>query len=168
MEYQKQIPEVYSKLLPQIVLKGGYVPPPPPVLKPVYVPQSVVVKPQTHSRKNIVTIDGLMYQNQPFTKKYTWKKAKKYCQDLTLDGYSDWRLPNRKELEKLLTKNEIQGQKETYYIRPEFVKNLRNYAWFWTSTTNEKDSSHACFVNFYFGYDNCYYKSSNYYALCVR
>ena len=145
--------------------KGAYVPPIEP-RQPIYVPKPVVVKPKPHSSKSTVTIDGLMYQNQPVTKRYTWEKAKKYCQDLTLDGYSDWRLPNRKELNAIRTKNKIQGQKEKYYIRKEFVQNLRSYAWFWTSTT--KDSSSVWFVLFYRGHDDWNFKSNNFYALCVR
>jgi len=54
-----------------------------------------------------------MYQNQPFSSQdksnydnnknggrvWDWQGAKAYCQDLRLGGYSDWRLPNRKELQ---------------------------------------------------------------------
>ena len=172
-----QVPVVYAKLLPEnMVLKGGNSVSPtytPRVVKPqpVYVapPEPVVVKPQTHSTKDIVTIDGLMYQNQPFTKRYTWQKAKEYCQDLTLGGYSDWRLPNRKELKKLLTKNSSKSSKGyTQYIRREFIENLPKYSWFWTSTTYEKGSFLAWDVIFNGGYEDWYYKSSNLYALCVR
>jgi len=158
-----QIPEVFFKKLPRrlVLLKGGYVPP----QKPVYVPQPVVVKPQTHSSKNIVIIDGLMYQNQPFKKRYTWQKAKEYCEDLTLDGYSNWRLPNRKELKKLVTKNSSKSSKGyTQYIRKEFIENLPQYNWFWSST--EKGSS-AWLVFFNDGYDDWYPKTNANYVLCV-
>jgi uncharacterized protein (TIGR02145 family) len=46
-----------------------------------------------------------MYQNQPFTERYSWEEAKKYCQNLTLGGYSDWRLPTREELSRLANIN---------------------------------------------------------------
>jgi len=75
----------------------GTQPPPPPV------PTGVTI------------IDGLMYQNQPFSSQdksnydnnknggrvWDWQGAKRYCQGLTLGGYSDWRLPNREELQKV-------------------------------------------------------------------
>jgi len=37
----------------------------------------------------IIEIDGLMYQNQPFTKIYTWEEAKEYAKNLRLGGYAD-------------------------------------------------------------------------------
>ncbi len=92
--------------MPKVVLKGKYIP-----LKP----QSTT---SSHSMKGITIVDGLMYQNQPFTKTYSWKNAKKYCQNLTLGGYTDWRLPTIKELKKLITKSKNSnslGYK--YYIK---------------------------------------------------
>ena len=186
-----QIPVVYAKLLPEnMVLKSGYIAPIIPSkprvvkLKPVYVPP--VVKPQTHSTKNIVTIDGLMYQNQPFTKEYTWKEAKEYCQDLTLGGYSDWRLPTRAELNKIsnikmyekfddnydkwFDKNKHRRFKnskgEYHFIDKRFIENMPKNSWFWTS--EEKDSSSAWGVFFEVGSDGWDGKSSKGLALCVR
>jgi len=66
-----------------------------------------------HSMKGITVMNGLMYQNQPFSSQdksnfdnnknggriWNWQGAKAYCQDLTLGNYSDWRLPNREELQ---------------------------------------------------------------------
>jgi len=64
-----------------------------------------------------VTIGNTIYQNQLFTKKINlqkrdtfrdyhralnWKKAKEYCQNLEYQGFSDWKLPTSKELEKML------------------------------------------------------------------
>lgn len=116
--------------------------------------------------KNSVTINGLAYENQPFIKEYSRPEAKKYCQGLTLDGYNNWRLPTRKELKSIMTKNKIQGhQKRKYYIRPEFVQNLRGSAWFRTSTEN---SSSTWGVYFYGGYDGWLDKEGNDYALCVH
>lgn len=129
---------------------------------------------------NIVSIDGLMYQNQLFTKEddnnlaerakgrvQTWQGAIKYCQDLTLGDYSDWRLPTKNELKKLLTKKQhTTGSGDKLYIRPEFAKNFQKYGWAWSST--EKDSSNAWGVYFYGGNDLWHSKTLNLYALCVR
>ncbi len=105
-----------------------------------------------------------MYQNQPFTKEYTWKEAKGYCQALTLGGYSDWRLPTRAELMKIgniklynydnyanwkkwFDKNKHRRYKNSknqyHFVKKEFIENMSKYSWFWTS--EEKDSSKEMF-----------------------
>ena len=173
--------------VPKIVLnsRSGYIPPTrtPRVVKPQPVvitpPKPVVVKPQTHSSKDIVTIDGLMYQNQPFTKRYTWREAKEYCQGLTLGGYSDWRLAKRKELDSLKTTKGYKNLNgDVHYIREEFIKNLTSYySKFWSSTSyNEdmasliykKDSSLFWSVNFKINPYIPEHKDFKNYALCVR
>jgi len=116
--------------------------------------------------KGITIIDGLMYQNQPFTKEYTWEEAKEYAKNLRLGGYDDWRLPSKNELKKLLTKKKIKGKNGEYYIRKEFVDNIEIYPWFWTS--EERDSSSAWCVRFYDGDDLWGNKTRSSYALCVR
>jgi len=158
-----QIPEVYAKLLPEnLVLKGGVVSPPPAPL-----PEPEVITP-LYSTKGITTVDGLMYQNQLITKKedknyknnkkhgrvQDWKGAIQYCQDLTLGGYSDWRLPNKKELKKLVSKTQYTtAHGDKVYMRQEFAKNLQDGTTFWSSTTYEKDSSNAWLVDFNGGID---------------
>lgn len=42
---------------------------------------------------------GLMWAAKDNGKDVSWKKAMKYCGDLRLAGYSDWRLPTIDELE---------------------------------------------------------------------
>jgi len=69
--------------------------------------ERVVSKASATSTKNSVLVDGRMYQNQPFTKAYTWQEAKEYCENLTLDGYSDWELPSRNKLRKLTSNTGI-------------------------------------------------------------
>jgi hypothetical protein len=44
---------------------------------------------------------GLMWTDKDNGKDVTWKKAMKYCGDLRLAGYSDWRLPNMAELQPI-------------------------------------------------------------------
>jgi len=47
---------------------------------------------------------GLMWQDNSDAKtiKRDWQGAKAYCQELTLTGYSDWRLPTIKELHSIV------------------------------------------------------------------
>lgn len=41
---------------------------------------------------------GLMWQKSPSTTRRSWSEANTYCNNLTLAGKSDWRMPNIKEL----------------------------------------------------------------------
>ena len=127
-----------------------------------------------------------MYQNQPFTKEYTWQEAKGYCQDLTLGGYDDWRLPTRAEFHKISNvkmygaydnnykkwfdtnkHKQLKGSKgRKRFVRKEFLENMQVGSYFWGS--EEKDSSSAWAILFYYGLDKWLLKSYNFYTLCVR
>jgi len=48
------------------------------------------------------TSKGLMWQKATAPGTYTWQQALAYTEGLTLAGYSDWRLPNRNELQTLV------------------------------------------------------------------
>lgn len=47
---------------------------------------------------------GLMWAGKDNGKDVNWKKAMKYCRDLRLAGYSDWRLANIGELQGIYDK----------------------------------------------------------------
>src|ERR1035441_6091180 len=54
---------------------------------------------------------GLMWAGRDNGEDVSWKKAVKYCQDLRLNGYSDWRLASLGELQGIYDKNvESPGQ----------------------------------------------------------
>jgi hypothetical protein len=48
---------------------------------------------------------GLMWAGKDNGKDVSWKKAMKYCRDLRLAGYSDWRLATLAELEGIYDKS---------------------------------------------------------------
>ena len=48
---------------------------------------------------------GLMWAGKDNGKDVSWNKAMKYCRDLRLAGYSDWRLASVGELEGIYDKN---------------------------------------------------------------
>ena len=79
------------------------------------------------------------------------------CQNLTLGGYNDWRLPTKEELKDTLKNNRINR---------EFVNFFSNF--YWSSTTDASDSSNAWAVSFRNGYDDVGYKTYSLYVRCVR
>ena len=178
-----QVPYVDDRYVGEYRLSSVSIP---PVAQPVYVAPTPKPKPRrvdssTNNTQGIRTIDGLMYQNQPLTKQddknyhdnkssgrvQTWQGAIDYCSNLSLGGHSDWRLPKKSELRKLITKTTNKtASGHDRYMRKEFAKNLQEGAFFWTS--EERDSSNAWVVSFYGGDDYWDDKTFSSYALCVR
>ncbi len=70
---------------------------------------------------------GLMWQQDTAPGTYTWGQALSYCENLTLGGYDDWRLPNRNELQSI-----IDYSRRTPSIDAVFNAESTYY---WTSTT---------------------------------
>ncbi|MEA2047409.1 MAG: DUF1566 domain-containing protein [Campylobacterota bacterium] len=129
----------------------------------------------------IVEIDGTMYQNYRFKRFYPWKNAKKYCDDLKLGGYDDWRLPTGAEFHKvanLVELGETNPHKPNrgYFIKQPFIKNMPPRGettehgaliFFYGSAKAEHDNV-AWTAHFERGEigQNC--KSQNFYVMCVR
>jgi hypothetical protein len=66
---------------------------------------------------------GLMWAAKDNGKDVSWRKAMRYCHDLRLDGYSDWRLATIAELQGIYDKTvEAPGQ-----VGPS--KSLRAFTW---------------------------------------
>lgn len=57
---------------------------------------------------------GLMWALQDNGKDIDWWEARKNCEDFTAGGYSDWRLPDIKELATIYTSGE--NNKDGYFI----------------------------------------------------
>ena len=106
---------------------------------------------------------GLMWQDNADANTTTknWADAVVYCEDLTLGGYSDWRLPSVEELMSMT-------DKEKY--RPAINSIFRNISSdvYWSSSTVASWISSAFTVRFKFGYDRQNSKSSSIYVRCVR
>ena len=81
-------------------------------------------------------VTGLMWEQktddggpQDKDNKYTWKDALAYCENLVLGGYSDWRMPTPKELERLVDLGKSSPAIDTAYF-----PNTNN-GLYWTGTT---------------------------------
>jgi hypothetical protein len=113
---------------------------------------------------------GLMWQKATapgirsgdFPDRYTWKEAHTYCADLSLGGYTDWRLPDVNELQSLMDYSRYNPAINTTY----FPKTLASR--YWSSTMFSIDTNGAWYVSFYYGYAQNCIKESHYYVRAVR
>jgi hypothetical protein len=89
---------------------------------------------------------GLMWSKSDSQKGVDWKNALVYAQESDLAGYTDWRLPNVKELQGIVDYDYAPGAKDSDLdraaINPIFniseIKNENNdkdYPYFWSSTS---------------------------------
>lgn len=85
---------------------------------------------------------GFEWQDNTTLSLMTWKDAIDYCENLELDTYIDWRLPNINELDSILdtSKSELR-------IDSTFQNTDSNH--YWSSTTDVKYKTLAWYVNFH-------------------
>jgi hypothetical protein len=105
---------------------------------------------------------GLMWQKATAPGTYTWEQALTYCENLILGGHSDWRLPNRNELQSIVDYSRYNPAIDTTFF-PGTVASF-----YWSSTTFANLTTSAWFVDFYFGFVGSYYKSDYGYVRAVR
>ena len=104
---------------------------------------------------------GLMWKRGESPDK-NWEEALRYCEEMDLAGYSDWRLPNIKELATILDLS----FKDNCWYHKEFFPDVKTapLGFYWASTTY--GDTFGWGVNFQFGYDGYYAaKKSGQYAL---
>ncbi len=107
-------------------------------------------------------VTGLMFQVSE-TLPMTWEEALRYCEDLNLAGYSDWRLPNLRELMSIVVFKE-----KGPCINERYFPGARPGA-YWSSTTFERAPNMAWVVDFSNGkpYPGGY-KKRRYFVRAVR
>ena len=130
---------------------------------------SSIMNAGTLSRSNGVVSDSatnLEWQddytdNGGSIKQSIWNDAISYCEALTLDSKSDWRLPNLNELTSL-----VDDSKNNPALNEVFQNTNSND--YWSSTSYSYDNGYAWIVTFYYGNQNNRNKGYNYYVRCVR
>ena len=104
---------------------------------------------------------GMVWQDSAKIVQRDYSAAKEYCNDLSLGGYSDWKLPTIDELVSIVDKKRYKPA-----IKKIFKNSKNDY--YWSSSEYANDSSRAWHVHFYAGYDGYHNKSSKRYVRCVR
>ena len=107
---------------------------------------------------------GLMWQ-QETTTEMTWKSALSYCENLSLGGYSDWRLPNIKELASIV---DLSRERPSIYTVFFPNANSSSGSYYWSSTTHASYISMSRLVTLFDGTDGRQEKWESYYVRAVR
>ena len=109
----------------------------------------------TDSRTTLEWQDNVLKQLQ-------WTEAIDYCEGLSLNSQTDWRLPNKKELFSIVDYS-------TYHPAISSVfQNTRHYD-YWSSTTYTSGASNNVWiVNFNRGYSSNRSKLDLHFVRCVR
>ena len=118
-----------------------------------------------------VTVDnrtGLMWVADPVgagtSVTYTWEGAITACENLSYGGYTDWRLPDIRELMSVTD----YGAAAAPVIRAKFFPNTQASV-YWSATTYVSNTDSAWTVDFNEGVVDGYSKSTSFnYVRCVR
>jgi hypothetical protein len=87
-------------------------------------------------------------ENEPII--FSYDEAMSYCQNLTLGGSDDWRLPTRKEYSTLLNLGTISPALDTTYF-PHYTGATPNDVYYWTSSEYHDDPTKVWRVQLSFG-----------------
>jgi hypothetical protein len=100
-----------------------------------------------------------MWQQATAPGTYSWEQALTYCENLTLAGKNDWRLPTIRELASIVDYSRFPLINSTYF------PGIQEF--YWSSTTNAYYPDSAWIVDFVDGVDY-YGKSVSIYVRAVR
>ncbi len=105
-------------------------------------------------------VSKLEWQDDVVGSSMRWESAIGYCEGLTLEGYSDWRLPNINELTSIVDRSKV---------GPAIVQGFENTSSsYWSSTTLESSKNAAWYLYFYYGTVDYASKENSNYVRCVR
>jgi formylglycine-generating enzyme required for sulfatase activity len=105
---------------------------------------------------------GLMWQKIQPTATMTWEQALSYCETFTLAGYSDWKLPNIKEIQSINDESKINPSVDKS-VFSSFVAGK-----FWSSTSQYNAATKAWYMDFQYGIATYELKTVAMNVLCVR
>ena len=107
-------------------------------------------------------LTNLVWQKLANIDSITWEQALTYADSLTLSGFTDWRLPNIKELQSLNDETRINPS-----VNNTFFTNIATNK-YWSSTTLPNHTTWAWYLNTQFGITTYDAKTIRHFLLCVR
>lgn len=100
---------------------------------------------------------GLVWQKGDSGYGMDWEQALNYCENLSLAGYDDWRLPNAKELQSIVDYTRSPDTTDSPALNPIFdatqivnEAGQKDWAMYWTGTThaNLQTGAYAAYISF--------------------
>lgn len=107
-------------------------------------------------------LTNLIWKKVAYEDSITWEQALVYADTLSASGFTDWRLPNIKELQSLNDESRINPS-----INNSFFTNIAVNK-YWSSTTLPNHTTWAWYLYTQFGITTYDDKSFRHYVLCVR
>ncbi len=100
---------------------------------------------------------GLMWQQMDSPNAMDWQSAIEYCENLTLANYTNWRLPNAKELHSIVDTTRSPDTTSSPALHPLFhatpiinEMGAEDYGFYWSSTThkNMQNGANGVYISF--------------------
>lgn len=107
-------------------------------------------------------VTNLVWQKIHSTDSLTWEQALSYADTTTIGGYTDWRLPNIKELHSINDENFVNPS-----VNNTFFSNV-GVNKFWSSTSLPNQTTKAWYLSTQFGITTYDVKTIKHYIYCVR
>ncbi|MBL0065004.1 MAG: DUF1566 domain-containing protein [Bacteroidetes bacterium] len=104
----------------------------------------------------------MIWQQIPFPDSITWEQALYAADTLNFAGYSDWRVPNIKELQSINDESRINPSVDLSFFNGVTV------AHFWSSTSLPNQPTKAWYLDTRFGITTYSVKTGRLNLLCVR
>ena len=107
-------------------------------------------------------VTNLVWQKIHSTDSLNWEQSLTYADTATIGGYTDWRLPNIKELQSINDENLINPS-----VNSSFFSNV-GVNKFWSSTSLPNQTAKAWYLSTQFGITTYDAKTVKHYIYCVR
>ena len=109
---------------------------------------------------------NLIWQNSDDGTRRTYNEAVRYCNNLDIDGYSRWRIPDFKEIYYLADKSKYPIAIDTKYFK--MHTKHKNLLFYWSKDKNIKHNDKVFVISLKNGAMNLEKSTNKNYTLCVH